>query len=419
VCREKRQVAHSALREPRFRRYYPASWFSGLGSWMLRFILGWSAWELTGSPLWVGIVGALMLAPALVLSPYFGVQSDRVNPRHGLIFSMVFHSSIGLTGAVTTFLGAFHELTLLLLATALGSASAIHSPMRLALVPLLVPRTALPSAVGLIAMSFNIARILGPALCAAIIAQLGVGWAWLVAVFIFAISAAILISLRGVGTREVKSDKSVNRDFIDGLNYVRNSPVVVLILVTTAINGLLGRSFIELLPAVSGRLLMGGASELAWLTAAAGTGAVLGGLLMSRQTALVVGLYRLILMALLGAALLLATLHWLDILMALALVVGLITFTTTIAGTGCQALTQLVIDPKYHGRVMSLWSMTMMASPALGAATNGAVAEWAGFVTTFAVASGLGVIAVLVLYTRQRAISDFAPEAIATTSDSR
>ena len=149
MCREKRQVAHSALREPRFRRYYPASWFSGLGSWMLRFILGWSAWELTASPLWVGIVGALMLAPALVLSPYFGVQSDRVNPRHGLIFSMVFHSSIGLAGAITTFLGAFNELTLLLLAAALGSASAVHNPMRLALVPLLVPRSALPSAVGL------------------------------------------------------------------------------------------------------------------------------------------------------------------------------------------------------------------------------------------------------------------------------
>ena len=83
-----------------------------------------------------------MLAPALILSPYFGVQSDRVNPRHGLIFSMLFHSSIGLVGAITTFLGAFNELMLLLLAAALGSASAIHNPMRLALVPLLVPRSA-------------------------------------------------------------------------------------------------------------------------------------------------------------------------------------------------------------------------------------------------------------------------------------
>ena len=45
--------------------------------------------------------------------------------------------------------------------------------MRLALVPLLVPRSALPSAIGLVAMSFNIARILGPAMCAAIIAQWG------------------------------------------------------------------------------------------------------------------------------------------------------------------------------------------------------------------------------------------------------
>ena len=122
---------------------------------------------------------------------------------------------------------------------------------------------------------------------------------------------------------------------------------------------------------------------------------------------------------LLGATLLLATLHWLDALISLAAVVGLITFTTTIAGTGCQALTQLVIDPNYHGRVMSLWSMTMMASPALGAATNGALAGWVGFVTTFAVASGLGVVAVLALYARRRVVSDVAPEAIATTSDSR
>ena len=131
---------------------------------MLRFILGWSAWDLTASALWVGVVGALMLAPALILSPYFGVQSDRTNPRHALIASMLIHGVIGVVGAATTFLGLFNTMTLLLLALALGSVSAMHSPMRLALVPLLVPRTALPSAVGLTAMSFNIARIVGPAI---------------------------------------------------------------------------------------------------------------------------------------------------------------------------------------------------------------------------------------------------------------
>ena len=65
-CRETRQVHRSALSDPRFRGYYPASWFSSLGAWLLRFLLGWSAWDLTHSATWVGIVGALMLAPALL-----------------------------------------------------------------------------------------------------------------------------------------------------------------------------------------------------------------------------------------------------------------------------------------------------------------------------------------------------------------
>ena len=101
--REKRHIRRSALKEPEFKRYFPASWFSSLGSWMLRFLLGWSAWDLTESATWVGIVAALMLAPAFVLSPFFGILSDRVNPRHGLILSMVVHGVIGLVGSLTLF----------------------------------------------------------------------------------------------------------------------------------------------------------------------------------------------------------------------------------------------------------------------------------------------------------------------------
>ena len=104
-CRETRQVHRSALSDPRFRRYYPASWFSSLGAWLLRFLLGWSAWDLTHSATWVGLVSALMLAPALLLSPWFGILSDRVNPRQGLRLSMVIHSAITLTGTLTTWLG--------------------------------------------------------------------------------------------------------------------------------------------------------------------------------------------------------------------------------------------------------------------------------------------------------------------------
>ena len=168
-CRETRQVHRSALSDPRFRRYYPASWFSSLGAWLLRFLLGWSAWDLTHSATWVGLVSTLMLAPALLLSPWFGILSDRVNPRQGLRLSMVLHSSIAILGAVATWTGTYDTAVLACLAAILGVATSLHSPMRLALVPLLVNREALPSAVGYSAMSFNTARMIGPALGAALV----------------------------------------------------------------------------------------------------------------------------------------------------------------------------------------------------------------------------------------------------------
>jgi len=419
VCREKRQVKHSALNEPRFRRYYPASWCSGLGSWMLRFLLGWNAWELTQSALWVGIVSALMLAPALILSPYFGVQSDRINPRHGLMWSMLIHGAIALSGALASYLGILNVVVLLILATALGSVSAMHSPMRLALVPMLVPREALPSAVGLTAMSFNIARILGPAICAAVIARAGAAWAWMIPVFIFATSGLILNSLGGVGARQKRTHGSVNSEFIDGLRYALSMAPLVTILALTLVNGFLGRSFIELLPAVSGRLIDGGPGELAWLTAAAGSGAVLGGLIMSRMKADVRYLFNLSLAAMFFAACLLSNLVWVAQLPSLFILVGLLSLSTTLAGTACQTLAQLIIDPQYHGRVMSLWSMTMMAAPALGAATHGAVAEWLGFVVAFALAAVVGVLGLAGLHARRLGMTGAAPVANVTTSDSR
>lgn len=419
MCRQKRQVTHSALNEPHFRRYYPASWCSGLGSWMLRFLLGWNAWELTQSALWVGIVSALMLAPALVLSPYFGVQSDRVNPRHGLMWSMLIHGAIAMSGALATYLGILNLALLLTLATALGSISAMHSPMRLALVPMLVPREALPSAVGLTAMSFNIARILGPAICAAVIARASAAWAWSFPVIIFAASCLILSSLGGVGTRPIRTHGSVNSEFTDGLRYVLSAAPLITILALTSVNGLLGRSFIELLPAVSGRLIAGGPAELAWLTAAAGSGAVLGGLIMSRLKADVRYLFNMSVVAMVFAACLLSNLIWVTQLSSLFALVGLLSLSTTLAGTACQTLAQLLIDPQYHGRVMSLWSMTMMAAPALGAATHGAIAEWLGFVVAFALAAVFGVLGLAGLYARRRDMVDDTPVAKVTTSDSR
>lgn len=407
-CREKRQVHRSALADPRFRRYYPASWFSSLGAWLLRFLLGWSAWELTQSATWVGIVGALMLAPALLLSPWFGILSDRVNPQRGLQLSMILHGAIALAGAVTTYWGFYDRVTLTLLAAALGTATSLHSPMRLALVPLLVVREALPSAVGYSAMSFNIARMIGPAIGAMLVAQVDTTAAWLTAMVLFSVSFWRLSWLRVEPDRPVAAATSYASQFIEGARHLTQRADLRLLLALTALNGLLGRTLIELLPALSGQILNGGSPELATLVAMAGLGSVLGGLLVSRQSADLERLLLLVCLAIALSSVTLVTLRALSGVLALSLWVSALSVATTVAGTGCQTLIQLSTLPGFRGRVMSVWTMLAMGAPAVGAAVLGVGVDGFGFDRVSTVAGIVGLCLIALSYARRATV--LAPE---------
>ena len=405
---EKRQVRRSALKEPVFLRYFPASWFSSLGSWMVRFLLGWSAWEITHSASWVGLTAALMLGPVFILSPLFGIVSDRMNPRHGLVVSMFVHAGIALAGGVSMLVGVFDLPLLMALALALGAATSWHTPMRLALIPVLVCREALPSAVGLSAMTFNTARILGPAAGAWLLEVRNVVDAFFVGMLMFVISAAILIGLRGVGSRTPREREPLTAQFRAGLRYVRHSEGLRLIFALTVVNGLLGRTAIELLPALNGFLLAAGSSELATLTGSAGIGSIIGGLVLTRQHADNSRLFQLVSLSVLLAALLLLTLQLAVDLWRLAFLILLLSLFTTIAGTACQTITQLSVHEDYRGRVVSLWTLAAMGSPAFGAALIGALAEIWGFISVLMLAGIAGVILILWLYTRRERLASLS-----------
>ncbi|MGB0624024.1 MAG: MFS transporter, partial [Luminiphilus sp.] len=348
--------------------------------------------------------------PALLLSPWFGILSDRVNPREGLRLSMVIHSAITLTGTLTTWLGWYDRAALLALAGTLGVATSLHSPMRLALVPLLVTREALPSAVGYSAMSFNIARMVGPALGAALVAQVNVSAAWLTAMMMF------MVSFWGLSRLTIERDAPAvpSSSFVDqlvaGFRHLLGRSDLRLLLALTAVNGLLGRTIIELLPALSGQVLQGGSAELAVLVAMAGLGSVLGGLLVSRQAADLARLMALVCAAIMLAGLALISLQWFAGLVGLALWVSMLSVVTTVAGTGSQTLIQLTASAEYRGRVMSVWTMLAMGAPALGAALLGAGVDGFGFSRVAIWTGCAGIVLVIGLYARRsRVLADGDP----------
>lgn len=369
----------SALSVPAFRLYFAANCFSTFGIWIMRFLLGWTAWELTESAFWVGSVSAIMLVPTFALSPVFGVVADRINLRTGLFSTTAGQGIMGFAAGLIFYSGWLSIEWLLVLALFNGMVSAAHHPMRLSTMPRLIDRTLLPSGIGLSAMVFNSSRIVGPALAAALLTIASTGFAFLVSGTLFAVACALVIRLPIMPARSQTTDKSILHDLKIGVRFAVANPVIRLILTLAMINGALGRTVIELLPAISGQLLAGDANTLALLTALAGAGAIAGGLVMSRQRGSEKRLVRLVLLALVFSAVVLVPLSLFADLFTVSAVVLMLSISVTITGTGCQALSQLTVSDELRGRVMSLWTVISMGTPAIGAFLMGALADWFGF----------------------------------------
>lgn len=368
---------------------------------MLRFLLGWLAWELTASAFWVGSVAALMLAPTFLLSPLFGITADRIDPRNGLLMTIGLQSLLAAIACVVAFMGAMQLHALAGLALALGAISSAHTPIRLALIPRLVARAALPSAIGYSAMVFNTSRIIGPALGAWLLTFTSFSVALGVAACICAGACLLVARLPRTASKQTAHRQgSIFTQLRAGLGYLRDETAIRLVFLLTMASGFLGRTAIELLPAISGGMLEGTSATLAVLTSAAGVGSIVGGLIVSRQSSHLPKLFDFVLRALLAAAcVLLSASFWTSLPIA-SVAVALISLCTTVIGTGCQAITQLTVDDGYRGRVMSLWTVVAMGTPAIGAVLVGTAADHVGFAVAFIATACLAVLVVVWAWSR-------------------
>jgi MFS family permease len=401
--RARSQLVHrSAFAEPLYRRYFPAACFSTLASWLIRFLFGWTAWELTHSAFWVGVVAGAMLLPTFLFSPLFGIVSDRINPRNGLLVTVLAHGLVAALAGLADALGLLTLPALVALGVLLGAATSAHTPIRLALIPLLVQRAALPSAIGYSAMIFNTSRIIGPALGAWLVAVFSLAAGFLVATCLCLASMPPLLGIRGV--REVQGDKTASffAALRAGFSYALSHRAIRLVLGLTLLNGALGRTLLELLPAFSGQLLDGRAETLATLSATAGAGSILGGLFVSRLGGGQRRIVQLVLLCLAVAAGCLFAVQWLAGALQFCVLVFVLSMMTTVAGTGSQALAQLIVDEAYRGRVLSLWTMLAMGTPAIGAVAVGALAQYWGFPLVAAATATFALVGLVLLRNRIR-----------------
>jgi len=367
-----------AFRARNYRIYVAGNAVSLVGTWLQRVSVGWLAWELTHSGLWLGLVSFADLFPTVVLSPLAGSLADRRDRiwvlRRTQFAGMV--QAVLLAGLTLT--GLIEIWSLFLLTLVLGASNAMAQPARLALIPSLVDRHSLPSAVAINSIVFNNARFVGPALAGVVIAR---GGEWfpglphggtslafiLNALFYVAFQVSLARLDRLVEERQVEGGhRRMLSSTIEGYIYAFRHPGIGPMLVLFMLSSFAARGFIEMMPGFADVVFERGREGLGWLVAITGLGAMAGGLWMARRPGLNGLTHLTVAFTFVLAGALLAftatTNFWFALICLFVAGAALV-----ITGIAAQTLVQSAVDRSMRGRVMGLYGMIFRGGPALNA----------------------------------------------------
>jgi MFS family permease len=385
-----------SLRVRNYRLYAGGQVISLTGTWMQRVAQDWLILELSGnSGTAIGFVLALQFGPTLLFSLWGGVLADRYDKRKILFVTQSF---IIVQAAVLGLLdvgGVVQLWHVYLLALVLGITSALDVPVRQSFVVEMVGGTDLPNAVSLNSVTFNLARIVGPALAGVLIAAVGTGWVFLGnAVFTVAVIVGLALMRPAELFRSAPTGRSPGQ-LKEGLRYVKGRPDLILPMALVFVVGTFGLNFPVTMALMAKEVFDRGAAGYGLFTTAIAVGSLGGALISTRRTA--TPRTRLLLAScfafgVLEAVVGLGPTYWSVVLLLLPMGAATLTFTIS-----ANSIVQLSSDPAFRGRVMALYLMCFMGGTPLGAPLVGVVSDAfgprAGVVSSGAISAAAAVVA--------------------------
>jgi MFS family permease len=393
-----------------YRLYASGAVVSNVGTWMQRVAQDWLVLQLThnsGSAL--GITTGLQFLPILLLSPYAGLIADRFPKRRLLQVTQLMLAVPAFILGVLAVTGVAQSWHVYVLAFIFGIGSAFDAPARQSFVSEIVGPDDLTNAVGLNSASFNLARMIGPALAGVLIAALGSGVSATGAVILVnAISyGAVILSLQRMRDSELNRPNPVERGkgmIRDGVRYVVGRPDLMLILTIIFFAGTFGLNFQLTSALMATEVFHKGASEYGLLGTTLAAGSLTGALLAARRGRI---RHRLVILSAVtfGVAEIVAGL--MPSYLAFAIwtpVIGLASLTMI---TAANASFQTSVDPVMRGRAMALYMMIFMGGTPIGAPIVGWVGETFGARWTLiggGVATILGTLLAVVIFSYVKGI---------------
>lgn len=388
----------AALRHRNFQLFVIGQLISGVGTWMQIIAQGWLVYQLSQSELALGIVGFASALPALVITPWGGVIVDRVPKRTLLIITQSTSMLFAFVLAILTFTEVVQVWHVVALAVGLGFVNSFDGPARQAFVVEMVGRTDLPNAIALNSMTFNGARIFGPAIGGLLLASVGAGWCffWNGVTFLGVILGLLAMRLPPHQTNGKKL--SPWQQLRSGVAYANSIEQVRALLMMAFIISCFGITYNTILPAFVDKVLQQDAAAFGAINTAAGIGAIVTAYLIARygdegQRGKWLGISAIAFpMTLCLFAL--NPFYPFALLLGVLLGMGFMSQFTLI-----NTLLQTNINDEMRGRVMSLYTLTFFGFTPFGNLAMGAVAEQWGLQEAILSSSLIALIlSAIVLY---------------------
>ena len=360
-------------------------WFGQLGNaagqWMDQVTRGWLMYQLTDSPLQLGLVSAVRAVPLLFFSVVAGAVADRYGRKTQLVLAQVTNALLNLLLAVLVITRHIEPWHLYATGVLAGSVQAFQNPARQSMVSDVVSREHLANAIGLNSMAFNLSRTLAPAVAGILIATIGTEGSYLSQTLMYAVASYWTMQLRvpeGSARRSGRhgAPTSMWSSTGEGARYIWHNPTIRTVMLVVLVPSLLGQPFTSLIPVFARDIMQVGPQGQGLFFTAIGIGALAGSVVVATlgHTGRP-GLFML------GAALVFAltivafaVTPFFPVALVLMGINGLCNVTY---GTQAQTLLQLETPPELRGRVLGIYMMDRGLTP-VGALVFGGMASALG-----------------------------------------
>ena len=343
---------------------------------------GWLVYEMTSSAMNLAWVTMAFMVPQVIFSLIGGLLADRLPKKPIIGFAPVLNGFATLIMAIIIMFGDVSFWDFIWVGVINGTSLALSMPARTAFIPEIVGDRLMFNAMAFNTASWNLSRILGPALAGFMIAvfadgnttsSYGVGLVYFVLSGLYLISAVTVLMIKHSGKPSHNAIGSPLQELQEGLTYVIGSPVVGGLILLSILPFLFGLTVNTLLPAFSTDILRGGPDDLGLLMTGMGVGAILGSLALAKMGNLSRKGYWLLSSSAVWGVLVMGFGLTTNFTLA-TIIIGLIGFISAVNMSMNRSLVQLQVEQRMRGRIISIDMMSHGLMP-LGVLPIGYIAE--------------------------------------------